>query len=109
MTQLRRVRWRLLPAMLVLVPMLAVGCGSTVSGTSDDATITARVKTILLNDPQGALWKVDVDTFNGVVTLSGTVASAEERDRAVALARKANGVSDVKSALEVGKPPSPPR
>jgi hyperosmotically inducible protein len=39
----------------------------------DDATITARVKTVLLNDPQVAATKIDVSTAAGVVTLSGSV------------------------------------
>ena len=58
------------------------------------------MKTALLNDPD-IVGKIDVDTANGVVTLSGTVKSPAERDKAVALARKVGGVSDVKSSLQV--------
>jgi osmotically-inducible protein OsmY len=58
------------------------------------------VKTALLNDPD-IKSKIDVETFNGVVTLSGAVNTAVERDKAMAIARKANGVSDVKSTLQV--------
>jgi osmotically-inducible protein OsmY len=65
----------------------------------DDATITARVKTVLLNDPQVAATKIDVATAGGIVTLSGSVRSQAEEARAIALARQVTGVRDVKSTL----------
>jgi osmotically-inducible protein OsmY len=84
--------------------MLVAGCGKTIAPQSkpatDDLSITTRVKTALLNDPEIA-GKIDVATANGVVTLSGTVKSPTERDKAVAVARKVSGVTDVKSALQV--------
>ena len=67
---------------------------------TDDANITTRVKTALLNDPD-IVGQIDVDTADGVVTLSGAVKTAAERDKAIALARKVTGVSDVKSTLQV--------
>ena len=90
---------------LTLAPMTLAACAGTTSrsarsSTPDDATITTRVKTALLNDPD-IRSKIDVDTFNGVVTLTGAVKTAVERDKAVDLARKINGVSDVKSTLQV--------
>ena len=45
--------------------------------------------------------KIDVDTFKGVVTLSGGVKSRQEEQTAIALARKIKGVVDVKSTLQV--------
>jgi osmotically-inducible protein OsmY len=45
--------------------------------------------------------RIDVDTFKTVVTLSGRVKSPAEHDQAVALARRVNGVSEVKDALQV--------
>ncbi len=94
------------PALLLLVmtlvaPLLLSACGKTVSATIDDSTITTRVKTSLLNDPQVAAQRIDVDTIKGVVTLSGAVKSEAERDRAIAVARKIGGVVDVKSALQI--------
>ena len=90
---------------LTLAPMTLAGCAGTTSRsarspTPDDATITTRVKTALLNDPD-IKSKIDVDTFNGVVTLTGAVKTAVERDKAVDLARKINGVSDVKATLQI--------
>ena len=83
----------------LVAPLLIAGCGKTVGETVDDATITARVKTAMLNDPEVAGLRIDVDTFKGVVTLSGGVKTAKERDKAIAIARKTPGVVDVKSTL----------
>lgn len=85
----------------VPVTMTTVACGKTVGDTIDDATITGRVKTSFLNDPDVAGLKIDVDTFKGVVTLSGAVKSRAEADKAIAIARRTPGVADVKSTLQV--------
>ena len=84
-----------------LLPLMFAACGKTVGETIDDATITARVKTALLNDPQVGGTKIDVETTQGVVTMSGTVKSEAEATRAVQLAKQATGVKDVKSTLQV--------
>lgn len=84
------------------VPLLvACGGGSAVSRTIDDATITTRVKTSLLNEPGVAAQRIDVQTAGGVVTLSGVVKSADEEQHAIAAARKVEGVRDVKSQLRI--------
>jgi osmotically-inducible protein OsmY len=91
----------LLLALMLAAPPLLTACGKTVRANIDDAAITTRVKTALLNDPDVQAAQIDVDTFSGVVKLSGTVKSAGERDKAVALARRINGVKDVQSQLEI--------
>jgi len=88
-------------ALALVGPLLVAGCGKTIGETIDDATITTRVKTSLLNDPDVGGLRIDVDTFKGVVTLSGRVKTMDEEARAVALARKIGGVTDVKSTLQV--------
>ena len=85
----------------LLAPLFLSACGKTVGETIDDATITTRVKTSLLNDPDVGGLRIDVDTFKGVVTLSGRVKTREEETKAVALARKIGGVSEVKSTLQI--------
>ena len=106
----QKIRWgRLLAvvvAVAILLPLGVAACGKSVGETIDDATITARVKTALLNDPQVAGLKIDVDTTLGVVTMSGVVKSQSEAQRAVQLARGITGVKDVKSTLQVN--PSQP-
>ncbi len=72
-----------------------------VGGAMDDANITARVKTVLLNDPQVAATKIDVSTAGGVVTLSGSVKSKADETRAIQVARTVTGVRDVKSMILV--------
>jgi osmotically-inducible protein OsmY len=91
----------ILLALTLLAPLTLGACGKSVGETIDDATITARVKTTLLNDPDVAGMRIDVDTFKGVVTLSGAVKSPAERDKAVAVARRVGGVREVKSTLQV--------
>jgi hyperosmotically inducible protein len=91
----------ILLALVLAMPLLAGACGKSVGDTIDDATITTRVKTALLNDPVVGGLRIDVDTFKGVVTLSGRVKSENERDTAIALARKIDGVTDVKSTLQI--------
>jgi len=85
----------------LLAPLLLSACGKSVGETIDDATITTRVKTSLLNDPDIGGLRIDVDTFKGVVTLSGRVGTREQEAKAVALARKIGGVGEVKSTLQV--------
>jgi hyperosmotically inducible protein len=91
----------LLLVVALMAPLLLAACGKTVGETIDDATITTRVKTSLLNDPVVGGSRIDVDTFKGVVTLSGRVTTKEEEAKAIALARKINGVTDVKSSLQI--------
>ena len=90
----------LIVAVALLLPLTAA-CGKTVGETIDDTSITTRVKTAMLNDPAVGGLRIDVDTYKGVVTLSGRVKSPAERDQAVALARRTSGVVEVKDALQV--------
>ena len=86
-------------ALVLVAPM--TGCGKSVGETIDDATITTRVKTAFVNDPAVGALRIDVDTFKGVVTLSGRVKSKQEEAQAIALAKKVRGVVDVKSTLQI--------
>lgn len=93
--------WMALLLAVVLAALMTAACGKTVGETIDDATITTRVKTAMLNDPDVGGLRIDVDTFKGVVTLSGRVKSQGEKDQAIALARMVDGVVEVKDALQV--------
>ena len=88
-------------AVILAAPLATIGCGKTIGETIDDTTITTRVKTSMLNDPAVGGMKIDVDTFKGVVTLSGRVKSQAEHDQALALAHKVDGVTEVKDALQI--------
>jgi hyperosmotically inducible periplasmic protein len=86
---------------LLSLALVVSACGKSISETIDDGTVTARVKTAFINDPVVGAARIDVDTFKGVVTLSGRVKSKEEEAKAIALARSIRGVADVKSTLQV--------
>jgi hyperosmotically inducible periplasmic protein len=66
-----------------------------------DAGITAKVKTRLLADPEVGGLRIDVDTRERIVTLTGTVSSGAEKVRALALASKVDNVSRVEDRLTV--------
>jgi hyperosmotically inducible protein len=68
-----------------------------------DAAVTSAVKTKFLADTAVSGLKIDVDTKDGMVTLSGTVATKTEADRAVAIARDTSGVKSVANNLRVGR------
>ena len=87
-------------ALALLLPPPA-GWGMTVGEAIDDTTITTRVKTAMLNDPAVGGLRIDVDTFKGVVTLSGSVKNQAEKNQAISLARRTSGVTEVKDALQV--------
>jgi hyperosmotically inducible protein len=68
----------------------------------DDAAITSKVKSALVADATTNPLKVDVDTNEGVVRLSGTVEKAENRTRAEEVARNVEGVRRVVNDIQVG-------
>jgi hyperosmotically inducible protein len=79
-----------------------VGAGDSVGTHIDDAGITASVKTAFAADPEVKALSIDVDTRDGVVTLSGRVETASMRARAEDLARHTSGVKSVRNELMVG-------
>jgi hyperosmotically inducible protein len=75
----------------------------TVACAQTDAGITTNVKTRLAADDTVKAYQVDVDTRNGVVTLSGDVESAAAKEQAIRIARDTNGVRDVIDQIHVGE------
>lgn len=70
------------------------GAGQAAAGKVDDAQITSRVSASLMGDKELSNVQIDVDTRDGVVTLSGPVPSSTAKARANEIA---HGVKDVKS------------
>jgi hyperosmotically inducible periplasmic protein len=68
-----------------------------------DATITGKVKSALIGDKQVEARTINVDTVNGVVHLRGAVPTRTEAKRAIAVAKKVDGVKGVKSHLKISK------
>ncbi len=82
------------------------GCASTPTEEStgeyvDDSTITAKVKAALVHDPVVKALDVKVETFKGVVQLSGFVNTELEKTQAGNLALTVKGVTSVKNDVVV--------
>src|SRR5215470_3463683 len=69
--------------------------------SASDTTITTAVKNRLAADPTTSAAKINVDTSNGVVTLSGKVPTAAEKSEAERIARNTQGVTQVVNNLTV--------
>lgn len=67
-----------------------------------DGALTAKIKSKMTLDDTVNARTINVSTSDRVVTLTGTVASARERERAVALAKETNGVTRVEDKLTLG-------
>jgi osmotically-inducible protein OsmY len=67
----------------------------------DDAAITTKVKTALTGEPGLAAAQINVDTADGVVTLSGNVDSPNNVDRAMQVVQAIQGVKSVDNRLTV--------
>lgn len=90
---------------LVLVAFVA-GCAGTVNREStgeyiDDSVLTSKVKAEIFNDPMLKVLQINVESFKGVVQLSGFVNSAQASARAVEIANSVKGVKSVKNSLIV--------
>jgi osmotically-inducible protein OsmY len=66
-----------------------------------DSWITAKVKAELTKDSQTKASKIHVNTASGVVSLTGDVATAEQKTKAESDARTVKGVVDVQNLLKV--------
>ena len=78
--------------------------GKAIADATSDARITAAIKGKLVANRDLSALSISVNTTAGVVTLSGTVASADEISKAMLLAMDTDGVTEVVSTLQV-KPP----
>jgi osmotically-inducible protein OsmY len=81
------------------------GCTSAprqqpVAEAIDDGVVTAKVKAKLSEDPVTKVHQIGVETFKGVVQLSGFVETEQVRTRALQLAKETAGVKNVKDAME---------
>lgn len=68
---------------------------------ADDATLTAKVKSAIYQDPSLKVTQIGVETLQNVVQLSGFVDSTEVKSRAGEVARDVSGVKDVTNDLVV--------
>ena len=75
--------------------------GQTMGESMDDSMITSSVKTQLASDKLVTLTRVEVETNNGVVYLTGQVQTAEQRSHIGSLASQVKSVKQVVNNLQV--------
>lgn len=91
---------------LAVLLVTTVGCASTSKkeGTGeyvDDAVITTKVKAAIFNEPTLKSLEIKVETFKGVVQLSGFVTSRDSISKAIEVARTIKGVVSVKNDMRI--------
>jgi osmotically-inducible protein OsmY len=91
---------------LALILLTAAGCASTEKheGTGeyvDDSVVTTKVKAAIFNEPTLKSAEINVETFKGIVQLSGFVSSREDINKAIEIARSVKGVESVKNDMRL--------
>lgn len=89
---------------MAIVAALVISLTGCESRTATDTTITNAVKNKLAADPTTSAAKINVDTANTVVTLSGSVPTAAEKSEAERIARNTQGVTQVVNNISVEQP-----
>ena len=93
--------------LLFMAMFLFVACQTPAGRTSgqvvDDTTIGTKVKAKLFEDPNLSGFAINVNTFEGDVTLTGAVDSQTEKTRATKIAQSVEGVRKVNNLLKVGR------
>ncbi len=92
--------------LLAITLASVIGCSSTAKqeGTGeyfDDSVITTKVKAAIFNEPTLKSAEINVETFKGVVQLSGFVNSQSDINKAVEIAQGVKGVTSVKNAMRL--------
>lgn len=92
--------------LLSLSMLVVIGCASTPTGSStgemiDDTVITTKVKAAIFQDDELSASEINVETFKGVVQLSGFVSDRSDVPKAAAVARGVAGVVSVTNSLVV--------
>ena len=101
-----KISQKIVSGLFVAALFSVVGCASTQTkeGTGeylDDTVLTSKVKASIFNEPSLKSTEINVETFKGVVQLSGFVAQAGDVAKAGALARSVQGVRSVKNDIHV--------
>lgn len=102
---MKRSQWIIGLAAAVFLLVLTACAGSESSRSTgtyiDDKAISAKVETQLAQDSITQALQVEVETYQGVVQLSGFVDSKQKKARAEEIARGVSGVKDVKNDLQL--------
>lgn len=92
--------------LLTVSMLLVIGCASSSTSSStgeliDDTVITTKVKAAIFQDDELSASEINVETFKGVVQLSGFVSDRSDVPRAAVVARGVAGVVSVRNSLVV--------
>ncbi len=103
---MNRARAMVAAAVLSVSVLGVTACAPTATRESpgeytSDAALTAKVKTALVREPGVKATAINVETFRGVVQLSGFVDTQDMADRAVAAATRVSGVHSVKNDMRL--------
>lgn len=97
-------RWMI----LFIVVAFAVGitachtpAGRSAGNVVDDGTITSKIKAKLIADEKLSAFGIDVDTFQGNVTMTGGVKTEADKDHAAQVAKSTEGVKKVNNLIKV--------
>ena len=85
----------------MIVREKAKQAGSAISDATANTRTTAAIKAKFFAEPGISAMSINVDTAEGLVTLSGTVASYEQIAKAIKIAMETDGVKKVISTLQV--------
>jgi osmotically-inducible protein OsmY len=99
--------FKVIPALVLALTLITVtGCASTPKseGTGeyvDDSVITTKVKAQLFDEPNLKSMQITVESFKGIVMLSGFLTSHADINKAVEIARNTTGVKSVKNEMRL--------
>lgn len=96
-----RFRYIIFPALLATAACAGSGTTKSTGEYIDDAAISAKVKTELLANKHVEGTNIEVETYKGVVQLSGRAHSHDEATTAGNIAESVNGVKSVKNDIKV--------
>jgi osmotically-inducible protein OsmY len=100
-------QWKRLSTFLLALALASVlGCAATETKQStgeyiDDSWITTKVKAALVEDPLVKATEVNVETYKGVVQLSGFVSSSAAMQQAVQVTKGIKGVTSVRNDMRI--------
>ena len=97
---------RFSPFLFVAAMVSVLGCATQSEPQSagaymGDAWVTTQVKTGILNEPSLKVTQINVETYKGVVQLSGFVDNAAAQAKAVEIAKAVKGVTSVKNDMRL--------
>lgn len=106
MNRLKSIPAVITALMLTSVLTTVVGCAETSTHEStgqyvDDTALTTKVKAAILDEPTLKVSQINVETYQGKVQLSGFVATQDDINKAVDVARNVSGVKEVNNDIHL--------